>query len=353
VYFSRSNFNWQINWTLLFSSSEVGGGMRRQWIVGYVCGLVVGVTGATAQTARFDPADFDRMTIPARQSTGNAAAFIAANRGAFEPISELNPRDPLAVLARPIGRLKLVFRVRGAREEQGFLCTGALVGEGYVLTNQHCVSASGQRELVRARIAMDYLRQSGEGAKEFNLDIKPVEQNEDLDYAILRVVGGPAAIYGSVSLKTAEEQNGQSMLVIHHPGGVPKVMSRFRCFGIPNQPKDIHFRHRCDTQGGSSGSLIFTTSGEVVALHKAGGLSPQDPSSYNVGTRMTALISASATLRELATAAPGSAASDRRNDQTNSRNRNSPPPPPATQRPRRPANPADLDTDEMNDALRN
>ncbi|MGL4241544.1 MAG: trypsin-like serine peptidase, partial [Beijerinckiaceae bacterium] len=134
------------------------------------------------------------------------------------------------------------------------------------------------------------------------------------------------------------------LIVIHHPLGRPKMMSRFRCFGVRNQPQDANFRHRCDTLGGSSGSLLFTTGGEVVALHKEGGLDPKDPSSFNTATRFSALLQSSDALRARAAggrppaaAAPGGA-----------------PQPSAAQRSGEGArrDKEDLDASDMNDALK-
>jgi hypothetical protein len=126
-------------------------------------------------------------------------------------------------------------------------------------------------------------------------------------------------------------------MVIHHPLGRPKMMSRFRCLAMREQPDATELRHRCDTLGGSSGALLFNTQGEIVALHREGGLDPKDQSSFNTATPFTAILAESATLRSIATAAapahaavpdqrPGAAASA--------------------------VSPAQLDTKQMNDILR-
>jgi hypothetical protein len=304
--------------------------------------LVAIATSARAQTTGFNPADYGKARLPARQSTGDAATYIDANKGAFEPIGELNPRDPLAIRARPIGRVDIVMRNRSSGEESGVTCTGSLVAGDMVLTNHHCLPVDGELEPTKASILLDYHTLEGTGSRRFDMEVRPVEFSAALDYALARVEGRPAASYGAVQLRLAQYSDGQSLMVFHHPLGRPKMISRFRCFGVRNQPQDAEFRHRCDTLGGSSGSLIFTTSGEVVALHKEGGLDPKDPSSFNTATRFSALLASSEALRGISRVPAGIA-------------RAQPPvaapasPQPA-ERSRRNADA--LEVDDMNDALK-
>jgi hypothetical protein len=82
-------------------------------------------------------------------------------------------------------------------------------------------------------------------------------------------------------------------------------MSRFRCLAVKEQDEaGPDLRHRCDTLGGSSGSLIFDSRAVGIALHKEGGLDPRDPSSFNSATRMGSLIGASRILADLAARGP-------------------------------------------------
>src|SRR6516164_7999312 len=80
---------------------------------------VCAVTSGLAQVAAFNPADYGKAQLPARQSTGDAATYIEANKGAFEPIGELDTNDPIVALARPIGRVDVVLRNRKTGDEIG------------------------------------------------------------------------------------------------------------------------------------------------------------------------------------------------------------------------------------------
>ncbi len=255
---------------------------------------------ARAQSIGFDPADYGRAQLPSRQTTGDAAAYVDQNKGAFEPISELDPKDGLAALARPIGRVDIVLRNARTGQQVGASCTGALLPGDYVLTNHHCLPQSGDLAPVKASILMDYLTLDGKGSRRFEIDSKPVEFDARLDYALARVAGNPSAAYGTVRLSGETVPGNRSMLVIHHPLGRPKVMSRFRCFAMKDQAEGPDLRHRCDTLGGSSGSLMFDASVAGIALHKEGGLDPKDPSSFNKATRLSAILGRSRILSEIA-----------------------------------------------------
>lgn len=255
---------------------------------------------ARAQSVGFDPADYGRAQLPLRQTTGDAAAYVDQNKGAFEPISELDPKDGLAALARPIGRVDIVLRNTRTGQQVGASCTGALLPGDYVLTNHHCLPQAGDMTPVKASILMDYLTLDGKGSRRFEIDPKPVEYDARLDYALARVAGAPGATYGTVRLSGEAVAGNRSMLVIHHPLGRPKVMSRFRCFAMKDQAEGPDLRHRCDTLGGSSGSLMFDASVAGIALHKEGGLDPKDPSSFNKATRLSAILGRSRILSEIA-----------------------------------------------------
>lgn len=276
---------------------------RRRARLGACLLLALGAAGpARAQSVGFDPADYGRAQLPLRQTTGDAAAYVDQNKGAFEPIAELDPKDGLAALARPIGRVDIVLRNTSSGQQVGASCTGTLLPGDYVLTNHHCLPQSGELTPVKASILMDYLTLDGKGSRRFEIDPKPVEYDARLDYALARVAGNPTAVYGAARLSGEAVPGNRSMLVIHHPLGRPKVMSRFRCFALKDQAEGPDLRHRCDTLGGSSGSLMFDASVAGIALHKEGGLDPKDTTSFNNATRLSAILGRSPVLSRIAAA---------------------------------------------------
>lgn len=310
-----------------------------------VLGLLLMPCAGHAQSVGFDPADYGRAQLPLRQTTGDAAAYVDQNKGAFEPIAELDPRDGLAALARPVGRVDIVLRNARSGQTVGASCTGALLPGDYVLTNHHCLPQAGDLTPVKASILMDYLTLDGKGSRRFDLDPRPVEFDARLDYALARVAGSPAATYGTARLSGEAVPGSRSMLVIHHPLGRPKVMSRFRCFALREQPDGPDLRHRCDTLGGSSGSLMFDTAVAGVALHKEGGLDPKDPSSFNSATRLSAILGRSRLLAEIAAGQGRAAAAPSAASAAAPATAGAQPPP-------RPAADGSLDPGQMNAILR-
>jgi V8-like Glu-specific endopeptidase len=256
-----------------------------------------------AQTAGFSPADYGKAQLPLRQSVGDAADFIASNKGAFEPVSELDRQGDMFALARPIGRVDVVLRDKRNNTEVGTACTGALLPGDYVLTNHHCLPVKGDFEPVKASILMDYLTQDGKGAKRFDIAAKPEESDADLDFSIAKVSGEPTKEFGAAHIGVSDVQPNQSLLIVHHPLGRPKVISRFRCLAVKDQEPGPELRHRCDTLGGSSGSLIFDSLAQGVALHKEGGLDAKDAASFNSATRMAALLQKSKILQAVSQSA--------------------------------------------------
>jgi Trypsin-like peptidase domain len=273
---------------------------------------------AQAQVAMFDADNYGNANLLRRQSASDADAFISQSGGAFEPIGLLRADDEIRKVARSIGRVDVVLREDGGRE---FLatCTGTLLPHGLVLTNHHCIPVSGPRKPVRASILMNYLEQDGRDSRRFDLSVTPTDSNEKLDFSIVSVQGDTTGFEG-INLSDAPVQPGQSLVVIHHPQGRPMVMTRFRCQAYADQPDQNALRHRCDTLPGSSGAMILTSSGlKGVALHFAGGLQPGDERSFNLSTRITALVEASPAIR--ASLAPSDTAATNDENDTLERHR--------------------------------
>jgi hypothetical protein len=252
---------------------------------------------AAAQEVKFEPADYGKANLPVRQNTGDAAAFIAASEGgAFEPIVELSSNDQMAYLAQPIGRIDVLLRDKATGERGGSSCTGSLLGGGLVLTNDHCLPQEGSYEVLEASILMNYHTLDGVASARFAIDPVTVESSFDLDFAIARVDPAAEQQFGHIYIGPVPLEAGSARVVIHHPLGKPKVMSRFRCLVFNDRAGPPVVAHRCDTLPGSSGSVLFDERGIAVALHRGGGLDPADPSSFNMAIDFAAILQVSQVL---------------------------------------------------------
>jgi V8-like Glu-specific endopeptidase len=277
--------------------------MTRLPAFGLAAAMAMGVAAAVpAQVAVFDAGDYGQTDLVFRESTGNASAYIAAQDGAFEPIRELPKDDPIRHLAAAIGRLDLLeLAPDGTR---GLVtCTGAILPGGWVLTNHHCIPNDSDHRLLAASILTGYLVQGDEGAKRYTLSVAPEDWHDVLDFSLVRMQDIADDILPLILTQTAVDP-GDSLTVIHHPLGRPQVMTRFRCFAIREQQEGPILRHRCDTQPGSSGSILFNREMIPVALHHSGGMTPNDDKSFNKSTRISAILQASELLQSITGASP-------------------------------------------------
>lgn len=108
----------------------------------------------------------------------------------------------------------------------------------------------------------------------------PVEQNEDLDFAVFRIQHAcPGTTFDLADLKPASLQAaaaipGQDLIVLHHPLGGVMFVTRSQCRVTVDEKSKLDlasFKHSCGTLPGTSGAPIMDeASGRVIALHVRG-----------------------------------------------------------------------------------
>ena len=258
-----------------------------------MAGLCVFINGSVlAADFKFPESSFGQLLLVPNQSTGGNDAVMAAQKGgAFEPISEFNADDRYRQFGAPIARLDMLLE-----DENGdrfvSTCTANLIAKDVLLTNYHCIPGMEKDVNVLRSIAVfDYLREDQTESPQYEVDITPIAANYDKDFALLRVAGNPGDKFGYFELQPQKAKANQSLFIIHHPAGMPKRLTRFRCKAYAPEPyAQIYFRHRCDTLGGSSGSLVFNLNFEVVALHNQGGLTQDSRTSFNRGISIFSLM---------------------------------------------------------------
>ena len=96
------------------------------------------------------------------------------------------------------------------------------------------------------------------------------ETSIDDDWTIVRVAGNPAAKWGALPLSPAKALNrGDHVNIIQHPGGAQKQISVLA--NVIVFIGDNRVQYLTDTLPGSSGSPVFDTDWNVIALHHSGG----------------------------------------------------------------------------------
>ncbi len=258
----------------------------------------VSTNAVAADVPLFSPDAYGKAVLPLNESLGKSAQTIAKQGNIFEPLSQLRKDDPLRVRARAIGRLDLLVEKSG--KQSLVTCTASIVSAELILTNYHCIPGQ-QGKIIKASLLLDYEKSDGSGTTRINVEPRALEGDAGLDYALARLLGPVPSKISPLKLSTRSVKPREQLLMIHHPAGQTKKMSRFRCLASKSTPqKGPYVRHVCESLPGSSGGILFNTSTGAVGLHHSGGLDKNDPDSFNKGTLLSRLIATSATLKKLA-----------------------------------------------------
>ena len=180
---------------------------------------------------------------------------------------------PINFLERGIEHAKAVVRV----VTPGGLGTGFLIDRNYLVTNNHVIKS---RDAARAsKVQFNYQKTADDLDALFEeLTLDPDAgfqtstdrpETKDLDFTIVKVKGDPNAKYGALSFSAKPVKKEDFVNIIQHPAGGPKQIALYH--NVVTAVGDRVIQYLTDTLPGSSGSPVFNSSWEVVALHHAGG----------------------------------------------------------------------------------
>ncbi|MGW5425359.1 trypsin-like peptidase domain-containing protein [Streptomyces sp. NPDC003943] len=191
------------------------------------------------------------------------------------------------------------------------LGTGWLIAPGLLVTNHHVVNARSKMSGVREQAAEEDLRMQVENSRsrfDYGADAGEIQTEEatavdlvawdpKLDYAIIRLANPQltrAVLRVTTTLFECRGNDPQAVNIIQHPEGKPKRVALRNNLVYEANERDVAYF--TDTQGGSSGSPVFTDRWTVVALHRGAlrktGLEYQGRTTavINVGTQMCAIL---------------------------------------------------------------
>ncbi|MEV5973416.1 trypsin-like peptidase domain-containing protein [Streptomyces sp. NPDC051921] len=187
--------------------------------------------------------------------------------------------------------------------------TGWLIAPGLLVTNHHVVNARNGIGGGRKQVAEEDLQLQVRNSRsrfDYGADQAETEEatasglvawDEELDYAILRLTTAqPQRMVLRVATAPCESRGNapQAVNIIQHPKGMPKRVALRN--NLVYQADDENLAYFTDTQGGSSGSPVFTDRWTVVALHRGArrvtGVEYQGRSTavVNVGTQMSRIL---------------------------------------------------------------
>jgi V8-like Glu-specific endopeptidase len=187
-------------------------------------------------------------------------------------------------LGRSVARLRLV-----GGDGIGYFCTGFVIAPETLVTNEHCVDGS---EVAKSGIVdFDF---DSPGADSFESRITELLlANFELDYAVVRIDRLPTGV-SPLRLAPKVLTVGYPLLILQHPGGQFKQVSRINCLAKTSESVGrglaTDFAHVCNTLGGSSGSPILDRdSGKVLGVHHLG-FADGSPNAFNQGVKLDLIV---------------------------------------------------------------
>lgn len=183
---------------------------------------------------------------------------------------------------------------KGAMETSptgGKFCSGSLIATNLFLTAGHCVDAGSVGEFV----SFNFERAAGSTTLLTQTHVRITAVVEDapsgVDYAIVRLEGTPGATFGVAPVAAADPANGTAITIIGHPSGQPK---QIEAGTVAGRSGNYLTYGNVDTLGGSSGSGIINSAGQIVGVHTNGGCTATGGT--NSGVRIARIRQVSATL---------------------------------------------------------
>lgn len=237
----------------------------------------------------------------------------------FDRITNWNPveKDTLEVLTMEVSSLlPISFLERGITASRSVakveIKNGSMVNVGtgflfkiqenndlFFMTNHHVINE--KEQIKNTRIIFNYeedVNGNSKASKTFQIDANgpwftsPVNE---LDATIFRIlpVGESLNEFGYLTLKKVDVKKNDFANIIQHPAGQMKQISLYH--NIVTSINDREVQYLTDTLKGSSGSPVFNSSWEVVALHHSGGINKTEDdikiSKYrNVGININGII---------------------------------------------------------------
>ena len=237
------------------------------------------LVGALIEAAREDYPDEGRLaqaaagnlTPPAGPSPTDALWRSSPDPASLEKLmGAQSTLLPIHFLEMGIARARSVARV----VLEGGSGSGFLTDDNLFVTNHHVIAD--ERAAASARLQFNYQKTcDGADARfvEFELDpaagfaTSPVSGGHD--WTIVRVRGRANDDWGAVPVRPLDASRTRWVNIIQHPGGGQKQIALYHNL-VHYVDADV-VQYLTDTLPGSSGSPVFDSNWNLVALHHSGG----------------------------------------------------------------------------------
>lgn len=188
---------------------------------------------------------------------------------------------PVNFLARGVQKSKAVGKVEikiGSNRVNigtGFLFKVKGINDLFFITNYHVIND--RKDIDKTKVIFDYeldIDGNSVASKSFRIDenrawyCSPVNE---YDTTVFNLIDDHNELesYGYIELKEIEIAQNDFVNIIQHPGGEMKQISLYH--NIVTNTSERVVQYLTDTLKGSSGSPVFNSDWEVVALHHSGG----------------------------------------------------------------------------------
>jgi V8-like Glu-specific endopeptidase len=164
-----------------------------------------------------------------------------------------------------------------------FLGTGFLIDDNWIVTNNHVIP---DEEAAAITIVQFNFEKNMAGLDAIVEEYKLLTgkgkffTNKDDDWTLVKLDRDANAVYGALTLSDEEITSEDFVNIIQHPEGGPKQIALYH--NTVTSVNDKYVMYLTDTMPGSSGSPVFNTAWEVVALHHWGGTTREKYSIFNV-----------------------------------------------------------------------
>ena len=235
----------------------------------YWSGILLGSHASVAVLAASTPdLTFHIDTVAYQQNRGGPLSITGSDDR--EHVVNYKNNPSIWAAQKAVGRLSIIDAA-GLK-----VCTGFMVSESVLVTNDHCVADQATCETTDVLFGFRYDEQ---GNLHHGLQARCealLAASYKFDYALLKLRGAPGGNkeIGMLSFSGEEPEAGQHIIIIQHPAGQPKQISKKGCDVVEpivdGRATGSDTSHVCDTLGGSSGSPVLDLNGKVVGLHHFG-----------------------------------------------------------------------------------
>ncbi|HEX8556639.1 MAG TPA: trypsin-like peptidase domain-containing protein [Pyrinomonadaceae bacterium] len=175
---------------------------------------------------------------------------------------------PVSFLEVGVLQSRTVAKVQFAGGESG---SGFLLKDNLFVTNHHVIPDR-ERAAV-AELLFNYQKSAA------GLDLQPSSRrldpesgfatSDEHDWTLVRVDGDANAEWGAIEIREVDVSVAERVNIIQHPGGGPKQIALYH--NVVAYVGENRIQYLTDTLPGSSGSPVFDSKWQVVALHRSGG----------------------------------------------------------------------------------